>query len=149
MNTHNLFPTYYLLFAILITVALHFLLPGTIIVPMPWNLLGLVPLAVGILINLIADRAFHKAGTTVKPFQESTTLITEGVFRISRNPMYLGFLLVLIGIAVLLRSLTPWFIVPLFAILMDRVFIAAEERMLQTRFGQTWSEYKAKVRRWV
>jgi protein-S-isoprenylcysteine O-methyltransferase Ste14 len=63
--------------------------------------------------------------------------------------MYLGFVLVLIGIAVLLGSLTPWFIVPLFAVLMDRVFISVEEQMLQARFGQAWSEYKAQVRRWI
>lgn len=49
-----------------------------------------------------------QAGTTVKPFQESTALITDGVFRLSRNPMYLGFVLVLTGIATLLGSLTPW-----------------------------------------
>jgi len=128
---------------------LHFLFSGIIIFPVPWNLLGLVLLAGGIVINLIADSAFHKAGTTVKPFQESTALITEGVFRISRNPMYLGFVFVLMGIAMLLGSLMPWFVIPLFAVLMDRIFITAEEQMLQTRFGQAWSEYKAKVRRWM
>jgi protein-S-isoprenylcysteine O-methyltransferase Ste14 len=63
--------------------------------------------------------------------------------------MYLGFVLVLIGIAALLGSLTPWIIVPLFAILMDQVFISVEERMLQAKFGQAWSEYTAQVRRWI
>jgi protein-S-isoprenylcysteine O-methyltransferase Ste14 len=149
MNIQKLSPTHYLLLAILIMVALHFLFPGAIIVPLPWDLLGLAPLAGGIAINLMADSAFHKAGTTVKPFQESTALITDGVFRLSRNPMYLGFVLVLIGIAVLLGSLTLWIIVPLFAVLMDRVFISVEERMLQVKFGQAWSEYKAQVRRWI
>jgi protein-S-isoprenylcysteine O-methyltransferase Ste14 len=149
MNSQKLLPTHYLLFAILIMVALHFLFPGAIIVPLSWNLLGLAPLAGGIAINLMADSAFHKAGTTVKPFQESTALITDGVFRISRNPMYLGFVLALIGVALLLSSLTPWVIVLLFAILMDRIFILVEEQMLQARFGQAWAEYKAQVRRWI
>jgi protein-S-isoprenylcysteine O-methyltransferase Ste14 len=126
-----------------------FFLPGGIILPTLWKLLGLIPLAGGIIINLIADGAFHKAGTTVKPFQESTALITEGVFRMSRHPMYLGFLLVLIGVAMLLGSLTPWFIIPLFAILMDQLFIRVEEQMLLARFGQTWLNYKARVRRWL
>jgi len=57
--------------------------------------------------------------------------------------------LALMGIAVLLGSVTPWLIVPIFAVLMDRVFITVEERMLQARFGQAWSEYKARVRRWI
>jgi len=149
MNSLKLLPTHYLLFAILLMLALHFLFPGTILVPMPWNLLGLAPLVGGIVINLMADSAFHKAGTTVKPFQESTALVTDGVFRLCRHPMYLGFVLVLMGTAVLLGSVTPWLIVPIFAVLMDRVFITVEERMLQARFGQAWSEYKARVRRWI
>lgn len=149
MNSHKLLPTHYLLVAILIMVALHFLFPGTIVLSTPWNLVGFAPLAGGIVMNLIADGAFHKAGTTVKPFQESTTLITDGVFGASRNPMYLGFVLVLMGIAALMGSLTPWFIIPLFAALMDRIFITVEERMLEARFGQAWSAYKARVRRWI
>ncbi len=149
MNSRKLLPTHYLLFAISIAVALHFLLPGMTIFPRLWNLLGLIPLVGGIIINLIADGAFHKAGTTVRPFQESTALITDSVFRMSRHPMYFGFLLVLIGVAMLLRSLTPWFIIPLFAVLIDCVFIKVEEQMLLARFGQAWLEYKAKVRRWI
>jgi protein-S-isoprenylcysteine O-methyltransferase Ste14 len=137
------------LFAILIAIALHFSFPGRIILPAMWKLLGLIPLAGGIAVNLIADRAFHKTGTTVKPFQESAALITGGVFRMSRHPMYLGFLLILIGVAMLLGSLTPWFMIPLFAILIDRLFIIVEEQMLLAKFGQTWLDYKARVRRWI
>jgi protein-S-isoprenylcysteine O-methyltransferase Ste14 len=146
---NKLMPTHYLLFALLIMLALHFLWPVTTLVPLPWSLLGLIPLIAGVAINLQADASFHKAGTTVKPFQASTALITDGVFRITRNPMYLGFVLALMGVALGLGSVTPWIVVPLFAILMDRIFIAVEERMLETTFGQTWSEYKAKVRRWI
>jgi protein-S-isoprenylcysteine O-methyltransferase Ste14 len=62
--------------------------------------------------------------------------------------MYLGFVLALIGIAVMLGSLSPWLIVVIFASLMERVFIQVEERMLEARFGQSWLEYKARVRRW-
>jgi protein-S-isoprenylcysteine O-methyltransferase Ste14 len=148
MKAKGLLPTHYLLIAILVMVALHFIFPLAKILPTPWTAFGLIPLVVGIAINLIADKAFHKANTTVKPFQESTSLVTDGVFRYSRNPMYLGFLLILVGIALLFGSLSPWFIVPLFVILMDRVFIQVEERMLEARFGQIWLEYKASVRRW-
>ena len=119
------------------------------IIPPLWNLLGMIPLALGVVVNLIADQAFHKANTTVKPFKESTALITEGAFRISRNPMYLGFVLVLIGIAVLMRSLTPYVIVLIFAILMDRMYIREEERMLAEEFGTAWEQYKRNVRRWL
>jgi len=130
MNTSSLLPTHYLLLAFLLMIALHFTFPLVKVILMPWTVLGLLPLMSGIVINLIADKAFHKAETTVKPFQDSTNLITEVVFLYSRNPMYLGFLLILIGIALLFGSLSPWFIVPICAFLMDRVFIQVEERML-------------------
>ena len=129
--------------------ALHFLWPGVVIFLVPWNLFGLIPLTTGIILNLVADGAFHKAGTAVKPLEESTVLLTSGVFRISRNPMYLGFALVLAGVALLLGSLTPWVAVPAFVLVTDRLYIAVEERMLEARFGPAWKEYTAKVRCWI
>ena len=120
--------------AIAVIVILHLLLPVAKIIPVPWNIIGIIPLACGIAINIVADKAFHQAGTTVKPFEESTALITSGVFRFSRHPMYLGFVLILIGVAILL---------------MDRVFIHIEEQMLEEKFGQEWLGYKRSVRRWI
>lgn len=149
MRSKRPLPPTYLLAFIIIMMALRFLLPMTMIVAFPWSLFGLVPLAAGILINLVADRAFTKAKTTVKPFEESTVLITDGAFRISRHPMYLGFVLILIGIAFIMGTLTPFIAIPVFAALMDIVFIRVEERMLEEEFGQTWREYKRGVRRWI
>jgi len=148
MKKKTLPPTYFF-YAIVLMIALHFLLPVSKILRFPWNLLGLVPLVVGAILNLIADRDFKRAGTTVKPYEKSTTLVTSGVFRISRNPMYLGMVLILFGIAVLMGTLSPYTIVILFAVLMDQVFIKVEERMLEEVFGETWQEYKMKVRRWI
>jgi protein-S-isoprenylcysteine O-methyltransferase Ste14 len=149
MKTRKLLPPAYVLTAIVLMVALHLIAPAARLISSPWNLLGIIPLAVGIVINVVADRAFRRAGTTVKPFQESSALIMTGVFRLSRNPMYLGFVLVVLGIAVITGSLTPLVVVPAFALLLDRNFIAAEERMLEERFGSVWLEYKKSVRRWI
>jgi len=115
---------------------------------MPWNFIGIISLLLGIAINLFADKALHAANTTVKPSQESTTLVTNSVYCFSRHPMYLGFVLVLLGIAVLLGSLTPWIVIPIFATLMEVVFIQVEERMLAGKFGEGWLKYKKNVRRW-
>jgi len=142
-------PPTYLLVAILIMVAIHFVLPVQKIVPVPWNMLGIVPLACGIALNLVADGAFRRVQTTVKPFEASSALVTGGVFGITRNPMYLGYVLILLGVGLILGSLTPSIVLPVFAILMDRVFIRVEERMLARRFGQAWVEYKNNVRRWI
>jgi len=135
--------------SVIAIVALHVLLPVAKVVPTPWNLLGILPLVVGVVINLVADRAFHAAQTTVRPFEKSSALVTSGVFRVSRNPMYLGFVLLLIGLAVLLRSLTPYVVVVAFAALLDRQFVAVEERMLAEQFGADWQRYRQRTRRWL
>lgn len=145
----KIMPTTYLLTALLLIILLHYLLPIGTLVPSPWNLLGLAPLALGIALNLIADRAFKQHDTSVKPYDLSNVLITDGVFRISRHPMYLGFVLVLLGIALLLGSTSPYVIVVAFGVLMDVVFIRMEESMLNEQFPEAWREYTSHVRRWI
>jgi protein-S-isoprenylcysteine O-methyltransferase Ste14 len=129
--------------------ALHFLFPVKKIMVFPSNFLGAIPLAMGIVFNLIADRALKKHKTTVKPFEKSTVLITNGAFRVSRHPMYLGFVLILTGIAIFMGSLTPYLVIVAFAVLMDAVFIRTEETMLEETFGEAWLDYKGRVRRWI
>ena len=124
------------------------MLPGSQIIRAPWCYLGLIPFVLGNVLNALADQAFKQHETTVKPFAESTYLVTDGVFKLSRNPMYLGFVLILVGIAMLLGSLTPWIGVIVFPGLMQYRFIRIEETMLEAQFGNNWLEYKQKVRRW-
>lgn len=142
-------PTAWLLAAIVAMIALHFLVPGVRVIPSWWNLMGLIPLALGVAINLAADRSFHQAHTTVRPFEESTALLTTGMYRLSRNPMYLGFVLILVGVGVIMRSLTPYLVVVAFAILLDRAYVTVEERMLAARFGAGWEAYRRTTRRWL
>ena len=149
MKSTKIMPPTWMLIATIAMLVLHFLLPLARIVPTLWNLTGIIFLVSGITLNLIADRAFQQVGTTVKPYQESSNLVTSGVFQISRNPMYLGMVLTLIGIAVLLRTLSPLLVVIPFAILIDQIYIRVEERMLAEKFGAKWQTYKTKTRRWL
>ena len=149
MRPIDITPPIYLFSSIVIMVLHHFLLPGRKVLALPWNLLGVIPMALGIGLNLVADSSFKKHETTVKPLEEPTVLITTGAFRVSRHPMYLGFVLVLFGIAVLMGSLTPYAVVFSFAIFIDVVFIRFEEKELENTFGEAWFEYKKKVRRWT
>ena len=149
MKKVKLLPPTYLLISIIIMVFIHIFLPLIIIIPAPWRLTGVVILTLGISINVIADDSFRNAGTTVMPFKESKFLLTEGLYGISRNPMYLGFVLILFGVSVLLGSISPYFIIVIFINLIDQRFIIAEEDMLMKRFGTAYLEYKTRVRRWI
>ncbi len=145
----KVFPPTYLLVAIILILLLHFTFPVATIVRNPLNLIGLFPLLIGVALNLIADRDFKRYQTTVKPYEESATLLTEGVYRYSRHPMYLGFVLILLGISLLLGSISPYVVVLIFSILMELVFIRVEEDMLNETFQEEWRQYKSKVRKWI
>jgi protein-S-isoprenylcysteine O-methyltransferase Ste14 len=142
-------PPAYFLGAILLAIIVHFLLPVSQILSFPGRLLGLAPLVIGIVLNLLTDQAFKRHDTTVKPFEESSALVTDGVFRITRNPMYLGMVLILFGVAMLLGSAAPFAVVLVLAALLDRVFIAPEEQNLEDTFGEQFRQYRRRVRRWV
>ena len=142
-------PPIYLFVSLAAIVVLHFFLPGIRIIPAPWNLLGVFLLLAGVVLNLMADRSFKERGTSVKPLEESAFLVTTGVFRLSRHPMYLGFVLILVGAAALAGSATPFLVVAVFLAFMDTVFVRSEEKKLSRTFESAWSDYAADVRRWI
>jgi len=142
-------PPAYFLVALLLMAVLHLLLPLYAMTSFPWNLVGFVPIGVGTNLNILADRSFKVHNTTVKAFQRSSALVTDTVFKFSRNPMYLGMVLILVGIAVLMGSVAPWIIVLLFILLLDRIFIRPEEVMLDEIFGSPYQVYRNRVRRWI
>jgi protein-S-isoprenylcysteine O-methyltransferase Ste14 len=149
MKAIRIIPPNYFFLAIVTMVLLHFIMPGATVLTIPWSFLGVIPLALGIILNLVADGSFKKHKTPVKPLEESTALITNGVFRMTRHPMYLGFVLILLGLAMLMGSLTPYVVVLVFAVFMDIVFMRFEEKKLEETFGETWLDYKARARRWL
>ena len=105
--------------------------------------------AVGIAIMAAGIRNFSRAGTPVPSNQVVRALVTTGIHGWSRNPIYVGMLLLYAGIAIAARS--PWILIlalPLFVILRYGV-VAREEAYLERRFGETYRDYKAHVRRWL
>jgi len=145
----GLMPPTYLLVAIGLMVVLHLFLPVGRLIRWPWNLVGALPIAAGLVLAMVADQQFKRRGTTVKPFQASSALVTDGAFRISRHPMYLGMVLLLLGIALCLGSLTPLAIPFVFACFIDVFFIRGEEQQMAEQFGETYREYESRVRRWL
>jgi protein-S-isoprenylcysteine O-methyltransferase Ste14 len=149
MKLININPPIYVYTALLIMLLLHLFIPSVKFIHYPYTLTGILPITIGIVLNLTADSILKKYNTTVKPTLDTEALITTGVFRITRNPMYLGFILILLGIAILLGSIWPFVITICFAVVMYSVFILFEEKKLENEFGSKWSEYKNTVRRWI
>ena len=87
--------------------------------------------------------------TAAEDSEPPSSLATDGVFRICRNPMYLGFVLMLLGLAMCLGYAIPFLVVPVVALILQFVFVRDEERILEEKFGDIWSTYKSEVRRWV
>lgn len=105
----------------------------------------------GACFDLAGLLAFRKAKTTVNPLtpSKSATVVTTGVYRLTRNPMYLGLALMLLGLAVYLASVWALFGPLVFAAYITRFQIVPEERVLTARFGAAFSTYCARVRRWL
>ena len=146
---NRVIPPVYFLVALLFMVGLHLAVPIVQVIQVPYRYGGLVFMLGGILLVLWAVRRFGQAGTTIKPFQQSTALVGGGPYRLTRNPMYVGMVGVLVGIGVLLGSLSPVIIIPLFVALIDLRFIRSEEAALERTFGAEYVDYKARVRRWL
>lgn len=113
--------------------------------------LALLLAGVGGLIALFGIVAFVLARTTINPHKPAATsaLVVGGVYRFTRNPMYLGILFVLLGWAVFLANAAAFLPLPLFVLYLNRFQIAPEERALAAAFGEQFAAYRAKVRRWL
>jgi protein-S-isoprenylcysteine O-methyltransferase Ste14 len=93
--------------------------------------------------------AFRRARTPVDPYSPSEAIVTDGPYRLTRNPGYLGMALTYVGIAIVADA--PWVLVPLPVVIavIDRGVIAREERYLERKFGARYMDYKRRVRRWI
>jgi protein-S-isoprenylcysteine O-methyltransferase Ste14 len=122
-------------------------LPGLTGGPGPY--LGSALGVAGLLLILAAAGLFLKAGTHIEPYRPSTALVTGGLYRYSRNPIYLGLTLVYLGLAAGFASLGMLALLPAVLLVMVRGVIRREERYLEGKFGAAYRDYKAQVRRWL
>jgi len=123
----------------------------------PWPALpvpgwmALLVMLLGLALNLLPKLAFRRARTTVNPLRPAaaTSLVTGGIYRHTRNPMYLGQVLVLLGGMLWLGSAAALLVVPLFVGWITRFQILPEERLLSARFGTDFAAFRRAVRRWL
>lgn len=145
LRLHRL-PPFWFLFAVLAQFALAWRAPIAT-THLPLGLLG--GLLGGIVLVLAAAQRFQKWHTPIMPFREPVHCITDGVFRFSRNPLYLGEVVMLLGLAALLGTWHALFPVPVFVFIIQLLFIRPEERLLCHRFQTEYETYRRRVRRWV
>lgn len=110
---------------------------------------GILFVVISIAIVLSAVFALRKSGTTFDARKTSTALVTNGIFRLSRNPTYLSLTLLFTGIALILNSLPALISVGFATLLVHFGVIKREEHYLAAKFGDSYSQYKQKVRRWI
>jgi protein-S-isoprenylcysteine O-methyltransferase Ste14 len=130
-------------------VLLHFLFPIWVLIPEPYRLFGGAFMVLGGWLSSRGANMFKRVGTTEMTFGEPALLVTEDIYKITRNPMYLGFALMLFGLATVLGSISPFMLVIAFITVTDLWYIRFEERVLEKKFGETYLAYKASVRRWL
>ena len=135
--------------AILAMIAVWYWLPGMQLIEAPLRYLGLAIFAIAIGLAVYGKSQFDRVGTPVRPFTKSTSLVISGPFRFSRNPMYLAMVISLIGVGVVLGKIAPFAIIPLFMMWIRGRFIHHEEQAMESLFGEDYTKYKSRVRRWI
>jgi protein-S-isoprenylcysteine O-methyltransferase Ste14 len=124
--------------------ALGFAFPARLICAVGAIVIGLAVVGMGVF-------SFRRAKTTVNPMKpdSSSALVVTGIYRLTRNPMYLGFLWILLGWGIFLSNVLAFLALPVFVLYMNRFQIEPEERALTRLFGQTFVTYVNHVRRWI
>lgn len=121
-------------------------------VEIPWTTPAAIVVAgLGAALGLAGVIQFHRARTTVNPLRPEavSAFVSGGVYRWTRNPMYLGMAAMLLGWAVYLSSIAALAALPLFIVYLNRFQIGPEERALEARFGAEFEAYRRRVRRWL
>jgi protein-S-isoprenylcysteine O-methyltransferase Ste14 len=145
----RLMPPTYFLIALVLVVASRFLLGSLAYSTSVTVLLGIALMAVGIALNLSTDSAFKKRGTPVSPDATPSAMVASGVFRLTRNPMYLGMALIVAAAALLVGEPIGILAACALVVILDRSFVPGEERNLERVFGSAYADYRATVRRWI
>ena len=145
----RILPPVYFLAALVVMAGLHFLFPIAQVLQLPYLYGGGLMIVAGIVVVVWAARLFDRAGTAIKPFEKSSVLVIDGPYNYSRNPMYLGMVVALVGVGLLLGTLSPFLVVPVFIWLIQQRFIQHEETALERTFGSAYTGYKRQVRRWL
>ena len=145
----KLVPPVFFLSTVIAMFVLHEFFPILRFGSVPLRIAGAAVMILGFCITIASAKRFSKLGTPVRPFEESTMVVTTGLFRYTRNPMYLGMAVALLGIAFMLSSASAFIPIPACVAIIHYRFVLHEERFMENLFGEEYLAYKNTVRRWI
>lgn len=149
LSTYKILPPMYFKLFLILGIAIHYLIPSKEIIPSPYTYIGIVFIVDGLIANIWSALIFKKNKIATKQSKKSIKLINAGPFKYSRNPMYLGMIMILFGLAIYIGSI-GFFIAPIgMFLVLNMLFIPIEEHDLEKTFGNNYSNYKKNVRRWI
>jgi len=148
-NIPRIIPPVYILGAIIVMILLNTYAPIGRWLEYPWRYFGILIIVAGFVLILAGGNLFRKLGTPPRPGLKANVLVTSGAFRYTRNPMYMGMIIMLIGLAILLGSISPMIVIPVIFLILHTQFVLREEKWMQGWFGDSYMEYKKKTPRWL
>ncbi len=144
-----IYPPIWLVFGLVSIFGLNELLPGFRFTSGGFQVLGSVIIFLGLVLLLLAGGLFKEAGTDLIPFKNVSALVTTGIYRLTRNPMYLGMAAILLGCGITVGAAWALLVTPVFMVIIELRFIRPEEDMLREIFPQEFPGYYTRVRRWL
>ena len=134
---------------ILASLALEWFFPTTFVHGAIRWISGALVFLIGIALAVSGFVTQKRAGTDPIPFNPSTRIVAHGLYRFTRNPMYVGFAFTALGLAILVDSTWMLLTIPIGLVLIDRIVVVREEQYLERKFGEEYLNYKRRVRRWI
>lgn len=144
-----IYPPIWLVFGLVTIFGLNELLPGFRFTSGGFQVVGSAIIFLGLVLLLLAGGLFKQAGTDLVPFKNVSALVTTGIYRLTRNPMYLGMAAILLGCGITVGVASALAVTPAFMVIIELRFIRPEEEMLREIFPEAFPAYCSRVRRWL
>ena len=148
-STPRIHPPIYFLIGLIAMILLSSFVPIGHWLHFPWRYIGIIIIVLGFYLFLGSGMFFQKLGTNPRPGTRATLIVTKGPFKYTRNPMYLGLIIMLIGTSILLGTFSPLIVIPTLFLILHTQFVLREEKWMAEWFGEPYLEYKKKTPRWL
>lgn len=142
-------PPFLVFCCIVSTIAINWIFKPVAFLSMLFNIIGIAMIVAGLAMGIWVGTVFKTVQTEIHTFKDPDKFVTHGLFRVSRNPIYLGFAFLLTGIALVYGTLISLLFPIIFILVANFWYIPVEENNMERQFGQKYLDYKSRVRRWL